>query len=311
MKIYSLRYPDELHESVTPYSLAIGFFDGVHEGHQAVIRQAVNIAQKKGITPAVMTFDPHPSYLFKKEEDRIEYVTPREEKVRLLEKLGVEVLFVVTFDWALASLSPEQFVDVFIRQMNVRHVTAGFDFTFGQKGKGTMDVMKQLAHGDYETTTVEKVTLNGEKVSSTRTRQYIQEGRVEEAAALLGRPYRTIGTVIDGDKRGRTIGFPTANLKVDPLFVQPKQGVYAVYATVGNETYEGVCNVGVVPTFQTTSDVSIEVHLLQFDKSIYGETLYVDWKYRLRDEMKFNGVEELVAQISKDKEKAHQLFKSN
>jgi len=307
VEIVKLHYPDQLEMTVTDhYSLAIGFFDGIHKGHRAVIRQAVKTAEARSLVPAVMTFDPHPSYLFK--EEGVLYLTPLEEKVRQLEQLGVEVLFIVTFDWTLASLTPSEFIDTFIRKLHVQHVTAGFDFTFGRKGEGTMKQMKELANGDYTTTTVEKVTVGDEKVSSTRIRQLLTEGEVEKAERLLARPYRTIGTVVDGAKRGRTIGFPTANLQVEPKYVQPKQGVYAVHVWIDDQRFEGVCNVGVVPTFETGPEVSIEVHILSFNQTIYGEKIAIDWKYRLRDEMKFKGVDALVEQIAADKEKAIQLF---
>ena len=162
-----------------------------------------------------MTFDPHPSHLFGEGKNKVGYITQFPEKVRLLESMGIDTLFIVTFDWALASLSPEQFVNIFIKGLHVMHVTAGFDFTFGSKGAGTMEQMATLADGAFGTTVIDKVTDHDEKISSTRIRQLLAEGNVEETASLLGRPFRTVGIVVHGEKRGRLLGFPTANVLPD------------------------------------------------------------------------------------------------
>ena len=163
-----------------------------------------------------MTFDPHPSHLFGDGSNKVGYITHYQEKVRLLRSMGVDTLFIVTFDWALASLSPEQFVDIFIKELGIKHVTAGFDFTFGSKGVGTMEQMTALSDGAYGTTVVEKVTDDEEKISSTRIRELaMQRGMSRRRRSLLGRSFRTIGTVVDGEKRGRLLGFPTANVLPD------------------------------------------------------------------------------------------------
>ena len=245
MEIYHLKYPDHLTVPEEEYALAIGFFDGLHRGHQAVIEEAVSIAKKRGLTSAVMTFDPHPRHLFNKEQRQLPYITTFEEKVKQLRKMGVDAVFFVTFDWELAALQPSAFIDTFIRRMNVRHVVAGFDFTFGAKGEGTMHDMERLSEGQYETTTIEKVSCDGEKVSSTRIRQAVHDGDMMLAKALLGRFYKVKGTVVSGAARGRTIGFPTANIEVEPSVVLPSKGVYAVLFKVDGATYKGVCNVGV------------------------------------------------------------------
>lgn len=309
MEIYHLKYPDHLTVPEEEYALAIGFFDGLHRGHQAVIEEAVSIAKKRGLTSAVMTFDPHPRHLFNKEQRQLPYITTFEEKVKQLRKMGVDAVFFVTFDWELAALQPSAFIDTFIRRMNVRHVVAGFDFTFGAKGEGTMHDMERLSEGQYETTTIEKVSCDGEKVSSTRIRQAVHDGDMMFAKALLGRFYKVKGTVVSGAARGRTIGFPTANIEVEPSVVLPSKGVYAVLFKVDGATYKGVCNVGVVPTFTDGEQgMTIEVHILHFDEMIYGKTIEIEWVERLRDEQKFDSIEALIVQITNDKEKADDLL---
>ncbi len=311
MDIYKLHYPGNVTiESAEHYSLAIGFFDGLHKGHQAVINSAKEKAEELGIRSAVMTFDPHPSHLFGEGENKVGYITHYPEKVRLLKSMGIDALFIVTFDWSLASLTPKQFVDIFLKKLNVKHVTAGFDYTFGSKGAGTMEQMGTLSDGAFGTTVIGKVTDNEEKISSTRIRKLLSEGNVEETALLLGRSYRTVGIVVDGEKRGRLLGFPTANVLPKNNTVLPANGVYAVRFTVDEKTYEGVCNVGVKPTFHDPSDrqAIVEVHVLNFDSDIYGKEAIVDWIGHIRTEQKFSSVDFLIEQIAKDKNSAKEIL---
>lgn len=307
MDIYRLRYPDEMTiDSEQPFSVAIGFFDGLHKGHQAVIQEAIYHAKRLGISSAVMTFDPHPSHLFNKREKKVGYITQPSEKVRLLESMGVDAMFIVTFDWNLASLSPEEFVEKFIKGLQMQHVTAGFDFTFGSKGAGTMKQMAALANGSYETSVVGRVDEGTEKISSTRIRHCLAEGRVEEARQLLGRPLRTVGTVIHGDQRGRLLGFPTANLQAPDELILPAKGVYAVRISFDGETYKGVCNLGVKPTFHDPQEAKpvIEVHIFDFEGDLYGQEVAVDWIAHIREERKFPSIDALKEQITVDKEQA-------
>ena len=310
MKVFRLRYPDQLDiGQQDAYSLAVGFFDGIHKGHQEVINSAKNAADKLSIQTAVMTFDPHPSQLFSGKN--VGYITPLEEKVRVLESLGVDVLFIVNFDWQLAGLSPEKFIDIFIKGLGVKHVTAGFDFTFGSKGSGTMKDMQELSEGSYDTTVISKVICDDEdKVSSTKIRQLLSEGNVEEASALLGRPFRTFGEVVHGEKRGRLLGFPTANIETAEEHVVPANGVYAVRCLIDGQWYNGVCNMGVKPTFHNPEHrIPIaEVHVLDVDMDLYGQQLAIDWLYRIRSEQKFDSFEALKAQIGKDKQTAKDLL---
>ncbi|QTD42283.1 bifunctional riboflavin kinase/FAD synthetase [Sporosarcina sp. Te-1] len=314
MEIFELNYPNHTTiDRTNEYSLAIGFFDGLHKGHQQVINSAVQKAAALGIRSAVMTFNPHPSHLFREGKDKVGYITPFDEKVKVLETLGVDALFIVRFDWELASLSPEQFIDIFIKDLHVKHVTAGFDFTFGSKGAGTMEQMALLSDGSFGTTVIDKVEDEDAKISSTRIRSLLAEGNVEKTAQLLGRPFRTTGEVIHGEKRGRLLGFPTANIETDDETILPKNGVYAVLFTVDAKKHFGVCNVGIKPTFKQPDEMKplIEVHVLDYEGDLYGQLATVDWIAHIREEQKFASVDELVGQIGRDKETARSILQQS
>lgn len=308
MNVIHLKYPYQINQlnQLTAFSLAVGFFDGVHRGHQAVIGAAMDKARELNINSAVMTFDPHPSIVLGGRNEKVFYITPLRQKLEIIESIGVDTVFVVQFTSDFAKLSPEDFIQYFIRDLNVLHVTAGFDFSFGALGRGKMDMMKELSNGEFGVTVVDKFSDGEEKISSTRIRKSLQDGDMETAHELLGRPFEVPGIVIHGDKRGRTIGFPTANIQaMDGCFI-PATGVYAVRILVQNNWYDGVCNVGYKPTFKNPEDkqLSIEVHILNFEKNIYGEEVTVGWYKRIRSEKKFDGIESLKAQIQHDKEEA-------
>lgn len=314
MKTIHLSYPHHIANINTDgdLSLAIGFFDGIHLGHQSVISKAKDLAQEKGIKLAVMTFDPHPSIVLGKRNEQVFYITPMEQKLRLLESMEVDIVFVVRFTSDFAKLSPQEFIEKFIVDLNVKYVTAGFDFSFGSFGQGSMDTMQELSEGRYEVNVVQKKTDETEKISSTRIRQELKSGNMDKARALLGRPYQIPGVVVHGDKRGRQIGFPTANIQAQEGSFIPANGVYAVKMLVQHEWIEGVCNVGFKPTFNNPDHkkLTIEVHLFDFDKNIYGEEVSVDWFKRIRDEQKFDGIHALKVQIEKDKQSAIETLKN-
>ncbi|GAE24301.1 riboflavin kinase [Halalkalibacter wakoensis JCM 9140] len=290
--------------------MALGYFDGVHIGHQKVIKNAIEIANKLNTSTSVMTFHPHPKEVLRNTE--MNYITPLSEKIKKIEKLGVDTLFVVEFSLEFASLTPQQFVDDYLIGLHVVHVVAGFDFTYGALGKGTMETLPFHARNRLHSTTVEKFEMNNEKVSSTKIRELLQQGAVWDVVSLLGSEYTLMGTVVDGEKRGRTIGFPTANIKPNDRYIIPKTGVYAVKLTVNETQYDGVCNVGYKPTFhqENEADPTIEVHLFAFDQDIYGKEVELQWISRIRSEKKFNGVEQLIEQIQRDKETAISLLQT-
>ncbi|WP_175989058.1 bifunctional riboflavin kinase/FAD synthetase [Bacillus sp. Marseille-Q1617] len=311
MKLITVHHPHSFSkEEFPPMVLALGYFDGVHKGHQRVIRTAVETAKEQNVHSAVMTFDPHPSVVLGHKHKHIRFITPLEDKKEIISGLGVDYLFVVRFTSEFASLLPQEFVDQYIIDFNVVHVVAGFDYSYGRMGKGTMETLPFHSRERFTSTTVPKLTEEEDKISSSLIRESLKEGNVTKAAKLLGRPYGMKGTVIHGDKRGRKIGFPTANIEMAHTYLIPKNGVYAVRMRIHEQWYEGVCNVGFKPTFKNPDEfsLSIEVHLFNFHSSIYGEEVYVEWFNRIRDEQKFSGIEELINQIQKDKETAISYF---
>jgi riboflavin kinase / FMN adenylyltransferase len=313
MKTFFISHPHQMKKiEFPPTVMALGYFDGVHLGHQQVIKTAKRIAEEKGYKSAVMTFDPHPSVVLGRKEKHVHFITPLKVKERLIAEMGIDFLYVVEFTPEFADLLPQQFVDQYIIEFHVKHVVAGFDFTYGRLGKGTMETLPFHSRGQFSQTVVPKLSFQEEKVSSTYIRQLLKNGEVEKLPNLLGRFYEIKGIVINGEKRGRTIGFPTAN--IDPVddYLLPALGVYAVKIKIGGHTYEGVCNVGYKPTFHENYEgrPNIEVHIFNFTKEIYGETVVIEWHKRLRNEKKFSRIDELVAQIERDKEESQNYFRN-
>ncbi|MFP7232320.1 bifunctional riboflavin kinase/FAD synthetase [Bacillus subtilis] len=311
MKTIHITHPHHLIKGEQAKSvMALGYFDGVHLGHQKVIGTAKQIAEEKGLALAVMTFHPHPSHVLGRDKEPKDLITPLEDKINQIEQLGTEILYVVKFNEVFASLSPKQFIDQYIIGLNVQHAVAGFDFTYGKYGKGTMETMPDDLDGRAECTMVEKLTEQDKKISSSYIRTALQNGDVELAKVLLGQPYFIKGIVIHGDKRGRTIGFPTANVGLNNSYIVPPTGVYAVKAEVNGEVYNGVCNIGYKPTFyeKRPEQPSIEVNLFDFDQDVYGAAIKIEWYKRIRSERKFNGIKELTEQIEKDKQEAIRYF---
>ncbi|CAF1819407.1 bifunctional riboflavin kinase/FAD synthetase [Bacillus subtilis] len=311
MKTIHITHPHHLiKEEQAKSVMALGYFDGVHLGHQKVIGTAKQIAEEKGLTLAVMTFHPHPSHVLGRDKEPKDLITPLEDKINQIEQLGTEVLYVVKFNEVFASLTPKQFIDQYIIGLNVQHAVAGFDFTYGKYGKGTMETMPDDLDGKAGCTMVEKLTEQDKKISSSYIRTALQNGDVELANVLLGQPYFIKGIVIHGDKRGRTIGFPTANVGLNNSYIVPPTGVYAVKAEVNGEVYNGVCNIGYKPTFyeKRPEQPSIEVNLFDFDQEVYGAAIKIEWYKRIRSERKFNGIKELTEQIEKDKQEAIRYF---
>jgi len=292
---------------------AIGNFDGVHRGHQKVIEAACNHASAHNLTPAVITFDPHPREFFR-QDDIPFHLSDRHEKDRLLSKLAIKYIIHVTFDDMLRRTDAKTFVTNILPALGVTQLFAGSDFAFGRGRGGDMDTINE--HGRLAHISATAVPLliddNSVVVSSSRIRAALQAGAPEQAAAMLGHDWAISGIVQTGDKRGRTIGFPTANIPLGNL-LNPAFGVYAVqvFADDGSASGQfianGVANIGVRPTFETR-DVLCETHLFDFDGDLYGRRLSVRLKSFLRAERKFSGLEELKEQIAKDASDARQTL---
>lgn len=313
MNIIYISHPHNYkREDFPAMVLALGYFDGVHLGHQKVIQTAIQIGKEKGLAVGAMTFDPHPSVVLNKNVRHMRLLTPLTEKAELMEQLGLDYLFVIRFSPEFANLTPQQFVDQYLIQLHTIHVVAGFDYTYGQLGKGTMETLPFHARGLLDQTTVSKLELSQEKISSTRIRQELLNGHTLEVESLLGRLYRVKGQVVNGEKRGRLLGFPTANVDVELDYYLPAVGVYCVRMLVKGHWYNGICNVGYKPTFHNSKDEipTVEVHLLDFKDDIYTENVVIEWHGRIRDEKKFKSLEALVAQLEADKQFAMDYFKT-
>jgi len=313
MQIINIHHPHAFTgDEFPPLAIALGYFDGVHAGHQKVIQTAIEAGKEKGLHTAVMTFDPHPSVILNKEVKHVRQLTPVKEKVELLEQMGIDYLFIVHFTKEFAGLSPQSFVEKYLISLNAKHIVAGFDYTYGHRGKGTMEDLPSFSEGKLAQTIVSKQELDAEKISSTRIRKELLAGNMEETARLLGRGFTVKGHVIDGEKRGRLLGFPTANVEVGKDYYLPGVGVYCVRMLVKGSWHNGICNVGYKPTFHSEKDEipTVEVHLLDFEDNIYGEDVCIEWNTRIRDEKKFDGLEALVAQLEKDKKYAIEYFEN-
>ncbi len=292
-----------------PVFLAIGTFDGVHLGHQALVLRLVNVAQKMGGQAGVLIPDPHPLAVIDPAR-RPPLLTPLPRKIGQLGQLGTDWVAVMPFDRERASTSPGEFARAVVTgHFGARYVIVGFNFTFGSGGKGSSkglcDLGKELG---FEVEIHPAVKVGGCAVSSSRIRSVLTQGDVRGASELLGRPFVVEGTVVSGDGRGRRIGIPTANLELDAVLARPGRGVYAVGVVLGGEELAGVANVGLRPTFGTDArDERIEVHILDLNRDIYGETIALSFLERLRDERPFASSHDLVSQVRADIHKARQM----
>ena len=302
--------PDELRGA----AIAVGNFDGVHLGHRTVIGEAGRIARTVGIPWAVLTLEPHPRNVFKPDAPPFR-LTPFRLKARLIKEMGPQVLIVIHFDLAFSRISARDFVrQVLVESSAPQHIVCGHDFAFGHGREGNSELLLQLG-GEYGfgfTCVRELCDASGKPYSSTRIREYLKSGKPAAAAQVLGRPFEIQGKVVEGDRRGHTIGFPTANLDLGE-YIHPTKGVYAVKAGVveGGRTvwYDGVANLGHRPTFGGTRTV-LEVHLFDFDGNLYGKHLRVALIEYLRAEKKFDGLDGLRAQIADDGVRARHILTS-
>lgn len=310
-----------------PSCVTIGFFDGVHRGHHYLISQASTSARQQGLQAVLLTFYPHPSVVLRGAEPF--HLTTREAKLALLSRLDLDLTVIQPFTPGLARTRASQFVDRMIKQLGMVELWVGPDFALGYRREGDIHFLRQMGkERGFAVNVVSRLKLDGEPISSSRIRRALREGDVTLAARCLGRPYSLQGPVIIGAQRGRTLGFPTANIELPAEQALPAHGVYAAWARLrgehatsshlrkvssaqpeglGNEQYRAVINIGTRPTFDNGSH-TIEAHLLDFDRSIYGQRLTLDLVARLRAEQRFDDVEALVAQINRDVARARQLL---
>jgi riboflavin kinase/FMN adenylyltransferase len=304
-----LRSIPELSRLSGPLFLAIGVFDGVHRGHQAVISTSAEHAQAANGTPIVVTFDPHPMKVLRPTAAP-HLLTATQHKIKLIRNLGVQHLLVIQFDKTFASTAPEDFVQQLVKHSKpLREICVGHEWSFGKGRRGNLALLRKLgAQFDFEVVGIPAVTLpNGELVSSTAIRQAIEAGNLAKAAGMLGREYTILGTVVRGEHLGKKIGFPTANLSAHSEQFPPN-GVYLAQATLNGTIYSGVVNLGYRPTVSSgNSDRVLEIYLLDFDHDIYGKDIEVRFVRYLRPERKFENLDALTRQIELDVQQARKL----
>ncbi|GAB7128133.1 bifunctional riboflavin kinase/FAD synthetase [Silvimonas sp. JCM 19000] len=284
--------------ALPPTALTIGNFDGLHLGHRAMLAELRLAAAQRGLATALLTFEPHPRELFAPQTAPTRLTSLR-EKLEFLAAEGIDYVILQRFNAAFAGIQALDFRDqILARDLNARFVLVGDDFRFGSKRGGDFALLK--ASTDFEVQSVPTIALGEERVSSTAVRHALAAGHMHLAAQLLGRPYSISGRVVGGDKLGRELGFPTANIRIRHNR-PPMMGIYAVRVHGLDQVYEGVASLGVRPTVKGAGAAPVlEVYLFDFNRQIYGEHLRVDFLHKLRDEQKFNGLEALVAQIHKD-----------
>lgn len=288
-----------------PKTLIIGNFDGVHIGHQALVDYARGIAGETGAKLSVLTFRPHPREVIL--DKKINLILPYEEKINLLKKLSVDEIDEIKFNKVVSKMSPEAFVEEFlIARHNPTNIIVGKNFRFGFKASGDIKTLEELGSSHYKVHAIDIEEMSEEKVSSTLIKKLLIKGEVSKVNKFLGRNYFLSGEVVQGEKRGRELGFPTTNLSTIWRFL-PRSGVYVTYINYNNRKLKGITNIGYRPTFGK-KDLLIESHIFDFNEFIYGEQINIEFIERIRSEKKFDSVDNLIENIKKDVKFAQKFF---
>jgi riboflavin kinase/FMN adenylyltransferase len=291
-------------------TITIGTFDGVHIAHQKIIKEVVALARNRNGRSVVVTFEPHPREVVSNADTSIQLLTTLRERQELCEQLGVDWFVVINFDKTFSNLSFRDFyITYLINGIGMNLVVEGYDHHWGKNREGTIESLMKLGKEfEFDVMNIEQFFYNGDPVNSSIIRNELFRGMVENAAKLLGRPYALYGKVVAGDRRGRLLGYPTANIELDSQKkLVPDNGIYFVKVTLGAEKYFGMASIGVRPTFHSTGRRTIEVNILDFDKDIYGCDIQIGFLRRMRNEFKFDSAEQLIQQMHKDKELSNVL----
>lgn len=292
--------------------VTIGTFDGVHLGHKVILNRLTQKASEIGGESIIITFEPHPRFVISSSKKPISLLNTLEEKIENLQKEEIDNLVVVNFTLEFASIAAEDYIEKFlVEKFHPHTIIIGYDHQFGKERKGNFQLLESMKEKyRYEIEEIPMQVVEQNKISSTQIREALITGDVHKAATFLGTNYSLSGTVAEGKKIGRQIGFPTANIKMeDEHKLIPATGVYAVHIEIAEKIYDGMMNIGTNPTFTDANIVTLEVNIFNFDKEIYGEKIKVSFVERLRDEKKFKDVNELIKVIGEDKEDALQVLK--
>ena len=306
IKLFKMRIIKDLEEIKRDQNsvITLGTFDGLHIGHQQIVDTVVQKASQSAGRSFLITFDPHPRKVIPGRND-IKILSTLDEKLVVLEQLGMENLFVINFTTEFSKQSPEEFVEKYLVQgIGLREVVIGYDHHFGKSRDGNFELLQKLGNKfDFSVTLIPEYSVDGVTVSSTKIRNALLAGDVLKAGKMLGRKYSFKGTIVHGDGRGRQLGFPTANLAVDNEDkLIPAKGIYAAECVVENEKHFGLLSLGSRPTFHEDGKIIPEFYIFDFDKDIYDEVMQVNMIEKIRDEEKFNSVDELISRMNKDEE---------
>lgn len=306
-----LHYPIQNFKAPGRQVVTMGFFDGVHLGHQAVIQQARVEANRLGVPLAVLTYDPHPVVVFKTLTHPLHYLTPLAQKVALFEALGVDRVYVMRFTSQLAQLPPQQFVDDVLMSLQPATVVAGFDHLYGSNSStANMQTLATYAKQRFEVITVPAFEEQEQKVGSSAIRRALESGDMTTVNHQFGRIHLTTGLVVHGEARGRELGFPTANIQTPELEWLPGIGIYAVQIQIAGTWYLGMASIGRNVTFGDARPITVEINILDFKQVIYGEAVTVAWHHYLRGEVKFTTVPALIAQLKQDEQATRRYFET-
>lgn len=289
------------YHSKKPLALSLGMFDGVHLGHKSIIDELINISVENNLETAVLTFWPHPRFVFNPNED-LKLLNTLDEKTQLMEQYDIQNLFLKEFDEEFRNLTGEEFVrQILIDKLNVKYLIIGYDHSFGKNKSGNFELLKNLSKElDFEVEQMEAINIHENNISSTKIRNALLNGKILEANEMLGYSYSISGTVVHGKKLGRTIGYPTANIETENIKLLPKKGAYIVEVFVKEQQYKGMLSVGTNPTVNGEK-LTVEVYILDFNENIYGENITVKFRDFLHDEIKFEGLEKLIERLEEDK----------
>ncbi|NLV88070.1 MAG: bifunctional riboflavin kinase/FAD synthetase [Tissierellia bacterium] len=296
MEIFDLlEYKEERFNT----AIALGNFDGLHLGHRKLINAMVSRSREIGVKPSLLLFKNHTKTTINKNKPKI--ITNNEQKFRIAEELGIEIIYLIDFDENIMKLSGEEFVtNIILEKMNSKLVTVGFDYRFGYKASGDSNYLIELGKKyDFDVIVVEPVYVDNKVVSSSSIRELISVGKIEETTKKLGRPYSFLGKVIPGSNRGNKLGFPTANIELIDNYVVPKTGVYVTNTIIDNKRYISATNIGYNPTFNENV-LKIETHILDFEDKIYGKIIEIEFLEFMRDDIKFDDPEDLIDQMRLD-----------
>ena len=276
-------------------------FDGVHLGHKSIVDELIKVGSENNLETAVLTFWPHPRFVFNPNEN-LKLLNTLEEKQFLLEKCGIDTLFLKEFDEEFRNLTGEEFVrQILVDKLNIKYLIIGYDHSFGKNKSGNFELLQKLS-GElgFEVERMEAINIHENNISSTKVRNALLAGNIKEANEMLGYYYSVSGTVVHGKKLGRTIGYPTANIETDPIKLLPKKGAYIVEVFIKDEQYKGMLSIGKNPTVNGEK-LTVEVYILDFEGDIYDEKITVAFRDFLHDEIKFEGLEKLIERLDEDK----------